>query len=61
MHENKQYFFTGKKEKDEYDKEYDKGKLKKVRKKKEYTTKNDFQSTYNLLSKSHGDGYEDFN
>lgn len=52
MYENQDFFVTRKKEKDSYDKEYDMGRLKKVKKNK-YKPKftNDFQKTYEYFNR----------
>jgi ubiquitin carboxyl-terminal hydrolase 36/42 len=50
MKENDSFFVTPKKEKDEYDIEYDRGKQKKIKKKKEKQT-NDFQKTYEFIAR----------
>ena len=51
VNENKDFFERTKKVKDSYDVEYDKGKLKKVKKKKKYITKNNFQKAYEYFSR----------
>jgi len=51
MAENSEFFERKKKEKDEYDKEYDQGKLKKVKKKKKYVQKNNFQKAFEYLNR----------
>jgi ubiquitin C-terminal hydrolase len=52
IRENKKLFTVERKVKDEYDWEYDKGKLKKEKKKKWYIPKNDFQSVYDNYKSS---------
>jgi len=54
--ENRDHFFTNKKFKDEYDIDYDKGRAKKVRAKKE-VNKNDFDKTYNAFLKEQATCY----